>query len=72
MHGSRGLTAAGGSADESAGRRAAQLRQFIADIKREHQGAFQPLMQHPIITALATLLGGTGGLTLIEQLLPYK
>ncbi|HVX15251.1 MAG TPA: hypothetical protein VHC22_28945 [Pirellulales bacterium] len=51
--------------------RAEQLRQFIAEIKQEDRGAFRPLMQDPIVTALATLFGGTGGIVLLEQFLPF-
>jgi hypothetical protein len=61
----------GGEGDRSKAR-IEQLHQFIADVKREQRGAFRPFVHDPIITALATLLGGTGGFMLIEQLLPYK
>jgi hypothetical protein len=66
------LAAASGIDDDASRRRAEQLRQFIADVRRENHGAFRPFMQDPIVTALATLLGGTGGVMLIEQLLPYR
>jgi len=66
------LAAASGHDDDASRLRAEQLRQFIADVRREDRGAFRPFMQDPIVTALATLLGGTGGVMLIEQLLPYR
>ncbi|HVC96905.1 MAG TPA: hypothetical protein VND64_24715 [Pirellulales bacterium] len=66
------LAAASGHDDDASRLRAEQLRQFISDVRREDRGAFRPFMQDPIVTALATLLGGTGGVMLIEQLLPYR
>ena len=53
----------------NAARRTEQLRQYIAEIKNEDAGAFRPWIQDPLVQALA--LGGSGGLMLIHQLLPY-
>jgi hypothetical protein len=54
---------------KKAARRAEQLRQYIAEIENEDAGAFRPWMQDPLVQALA--LGGSGGLMLIHQLLPF-
>jgi hypothetical protein len=53
----------------NAARRVEQLQQYIAEIEAEDRGAFQTLMQDPLIQALA--LGASGGMMLIHQLLPY-
>jgi hypothetical protein len=49
--------------------RAGQIRQFISEIEQERRGAFGPFTQDPLMHALA--LGGSGGLLLVQQVLPY-
>ncbi|HWB08936.1 MAG TPA: hypothetical protein VG826_06920 [Pirellulales bacterium] len=58
--------------DETSRLRAKQLQLFINEVRSEEKGAFQPFVKDPIVTALAALFGGTGGIMLLEQLLPYS
>jgi hypothetical protein len=53
----------------SADARAGQIRQFISEIEQEQRGAFGPWTKDPLMHALA--LGGSGGLLLVQQVLPY-
>ncbi|MBI1313701.1 hypothetical protein GC176_20605 [bacterium] len=50
--------------------RAEQLKQFIANVQREQQGAYRPIMRDPIVGSLALVFGGSGGLFLIQHFLP--
>jgi hypothetical protein len=54
---------------EKAKSRAEQLGQYMAEIQQEDRGAFSPWTHDPLIQTLA--LGGSGGLLLLQQLLPY-
>jgi hypothetical protein len=54
---------------ESADARADQIKQFISEIEQEQRGAFSPWTKDPLVHALA--LGGSGGLLLVQQVLPY-
>jgi hypothetical protein len=46
---------------------AEQYELAIAEIEQERRGAFRPLLEDPIIRALAIPFGGIGGAVLIEQ-----
>lgn len=48
-----------------------QYRQAIDEVRREQRGAFRPLMQDPIVRAIAIPFGGVGGVVLIEQIARY-
>jgi hypothetical protein len=54
---------------KSSDARADQIRQFISEIEQEQRGAFGPWTKDPLMHALA--LGGSGGLLLVQQVLPY-
>jgi hypothetical protein len=54
---------------KSSDARAEQIRQFVSEIEQEQRGAFGPWTKDPLMHALA--LGGSGGLLLVQQVLPY-
>ncbi len=47
-----------------------KYRLLIEEIERQNRGAFRPLTDDYVFRALAIPFGGTGGLLLIDQLLP--
>jgi hypothetical protein len=47
------------------------LDEVIEEIEREGSGAFRPFTQDPLFKALLALLGGSGGVLLLDQLIPY-
>ena len=47
-----------------------KYRLLIEEVERQDRGAFQPLTDDFVFRALAIPFGGTGGLLLINQLLP--
>jgi hypothetical protein len=47
-----------------------QIKWVIEEVEREREGAFRPLTEDWLFKALAILFSGSGGIVLIEQLLP--
>jgi len=50
--------------------RETRISWVINEVERERDGAFRPLTEDPLFIALAILFSGSGGLMLLEQLLP--
>jgi hypothetical protein len=47
------------------------LRGVIQEIEREGSGAFRPFTQDPLFNALVVFFGSSGGVLLLDQLIPY-
>ncbi len=47
------------------------IQQAIKEILREEAGAFRPFAQDPLFNSLLVFFGGSGGIVLLEQLIPY-
>jgi hypothetical protein len=46
-------------------------QQVIDEIEREDAGAFRPFAQDPLFASLVLFFGGSGGIVLFDQLVPY-
>jgi len=49
--------------------KAERLRSMATEIRENHEGAFRPLLQEPVIRGILFLLGGAGGVATAEFLL---
>lgn len=59
------------AAEQGGGARVQLIDQQISEIEQESRGAFQHWLQDPLANAITVLLGGAGGMHIVDYLLPY-